>query len=263
MENLCDSYEKVRPELKAFDLVFFKGVGFSADLIRLGEWMTSTNKTCDPNTLEFSHVGIVLTSDLLQGIKNVQPNELYLWESTLNDRAGIGVPDINGKYLKGVQLRDLDSVIIEYNKYNVKKAVSKGNKPKDSYISIALLDENSRDCVNKNYATIKADFPEIFTRYQDIRYDAQPLSLLGSMFECFRWEKLNDEINETLGSKDWLFCSELVTVIFKEVGIFPNSCKPGFVVPTDLLGHDRDKIEDGGVPLVIKKPINLMCNTSI
>ena len=262
MENLCIPYETIRSSLKAFDLVFFKGVGFSADIIRLGERMTSTNKY-DPNTLEFSHVGIVITSDLLQGIKNVQSNELYLWESTLNDRSGIGVPDINGKYIKGVQLRNLDAVINEYNKYNVKKAIYKGEKVKDSYISIAHLNQCSRVCVDKNYDTIKANFPEIFTRYQGVKYDAQPLSLLGSMFECFRWEKINDEINETLGSKGWLFCSELVTVVFKEVGIFPNSCKPGFVVPTDLLGHDRDKIEDGGVPLVVNNPINLTCKMDI
>ena len=94
-QSLCVSYEKVKPELKAFDLIFFKGKGFTGDLIRFGQWITSVNKEYNVGTLEFSHVGLILTSDLLQGVKNVLPNELYIWESTLNDRSSIGVPDIN------------------------------------------------------------------------------------------------------------------------------------------------------------------------
>jgi len=263
MENLCVSYEKVRNDLKAFDLIFFRGEGFSADIIRFGEWATSENKNINLDTLEFSHVGLVLTSDLLHGIKNVVPSEFYIWESTLNDISGIGVTDINEKYFKGVQLRNLDEVVDKYNKYNVKNALSNGKKPKESYISIAQLDEKTREYVENNYLTIVAGFPEIFNRYQGVKYDFQPLNLLGAMFKCFRWEYINEEINETLGSKDWLFCSELVTIVFKEVGIFPNTCKSEFVVPTDFLEHDRDEIEEGGIPSVVKSVINLTCNSNV
>jgi len=256
-QSLCVSYEKVKPELKAFDLIFFKGKGFTGDLIRFGQWITSVNKEYNVGTLEFSHVGLILTSDLLQGVKNVLPNELYIWESTLNDRSSIGVPDINGNYFKGVQLRNLDTVVNNYNKNQIDKAVYKGKKPKDSCISIAQLNEKSRQCIDEKYDDLKISFPSIFKKFQGIHYDSQPLDLLGAMLKCFRWGEINDELNEVLGSKDWLFCSELVTVVFREVGIFPETCKPPFVVPTDLLGHDSDKIEEGGIPLVVRDPINL------
>jgi len=256
-QNLCVSYENVKPKLKAFDLIFFKGKGFTGDLIRFGQWITSVNKDYNIGTLEFSHVGLILTSDLLQGVKNVLPNELYIWESTLNDRSGIGVADINGNYFKGVQLRNLDAVVSNYNKNQVNKAVRKGKLLKDSCISIAQLNEKSRECIDKKYDDLKITFPRIFKKYQGVHYDSQPLDLLGAMLKCFRWGDITEELNEVLGSKDWLFCSELVTVVFKEVGIFPETCMPPFVVPTDLLGHDSDKIEDGGIPLVVNDPINL------
>lgn len=259
--NVCVPYGKIKQNLKSFDLVFFKGKGFIGDLIRFGEWLTSVNKDYNIGTLEFSHVGLILNSDLLQGVKNVSPGELYIWESSLNDRSGIGVPDINGQYFQGVQLRKLDDVIKGYNKHYVEKSRKDGKLPKkQSCISIAQLNEKLREYVDKKYDELKISFPDIFKRYQGIHYDSQPCDLLGAMLKCFRWGKVNDEINYLLGSKDWLFCSELVTVVFKDVGIFAETCKPAFVVPTDLLGHDADKIEEGGVPLVVKDPINLALN---
>jgi hypothetical protein len=248
-------YDEIKNEIKPFDLIFFQGKGFGADIIRYGEWLTSINRDTNVDSFNFSHVGIILTSDLLINIKGVIKGELYIWESTMKNRKSIAVPNVSGVYAAGVQLRNLKDVIFNYNTYYINKT---GKQDKcETCMSIAYLNSNYRNYVNDNYDNIKNNFiKNIYPKYQNIQYDSQPLNLLSSVLPILRIE-LNSYINKKLKSKDWLFCSELVASVYKDINIFPNTCIPDYVVPTDFLNHDSDKIESGGIPYVLDKIIPL------
>ena len=66
----------------------------------------------------FSHVGVIVSSFVLPHIKELQPGEWYVWESTSSLRLpGFEneVPDIFGKHKLGVQIRNLKQVLEVYN----------------------------------------------------------------------------------------------------------------------------------------------------
>ena len=92
------------------DLVLFAGSDFVSSSIK--------NLQKQKLTLgDFSHVGIIVTSFVLPHIKELNPNEYYVWEST----SSLRLPgfenepsDIFGKNKLGVQIRNLKEVLDVY-----------------------------------------------------------------------------------------------------------------------------------------------------
>lgn len=93
------------------DLVLFAG----KDLV------SSTIRNLQDKKLtigNFSHVGVIVSSFVLPHIKELQPGEWYVWESTSSLKLpGFEneVPDIFGKHKLGVQIRNLKQVLDVYN----------------------------------------------------------------------------------------------------------------------------------------------------
>lgn len=93
------------------DLVLFAGKDFVSSTIRKLQ-----NKKLQIG--DFSHVGVVVSSDILPHVKQLQPGEWYVWESTSSLRLpGFEneVPDVFGNHKLGVQIRNLKKVLDIYN----------------------------------------------------------------------------------------------------------------------------------------------------
>lgn len=227
-EGVC--YADIRNTLESFDLVFFKGGDFYSDIIRFAQGSRKSRfKNLKSNS--FSHVGIVIKPEVLPEL-GLDKNKIYIWESTLTHSVlGDGIPNIKGKFHLGVQLRDLDKVIPAYN-----------SSPK-SRIAFAPLDKHARSTLNSE------NFQSLFQRLDGIVYDSNITSLTGAQYKCCRpARKLTESIFNT---NNWLFCSELVATVYKNIGLFPSTLNVSNVIPTDFLGTDTDY----EVPVVIEEPI--------
>lgn len=236
-------YHEIRESLNSLDLVCFRGGDGVADLITYLEKIqgakTSRYKLWGKKKIKvpanaFSHLGIIVKSDILDDPR-LDPDTPYVFESTMSGSLTDGVYNIEGEAFLGVQLRNFDDVMRGYD-----SAI-------DSKIAIARLDRNLLDGFSNE--EIKTSFTEIFHRYNHIPYDFNPVSLLSSIFKLPRC--LRRAAETAASSRDWLFCSELVAVVYQDMGLIPDDVNPRDVVPMDFLGYDADT---NGVPCIVEPP---------
>jgi hypothetical protein len=238
------SYNEYKYFIKPLDLVMFKGGDFLSDFIRFLEKSRNKNISKKEYDLEcdaFSHVGIVVNDEILNDPR-LKPGKLYIWESTMSGKLSDGVYNIDGKSYLGVQLRDLDKVVKAYD------------LDQDTDIAFCSVKDSVLSQYKNEYeALLKQRFTTLFIKYNGVRYDANLYSLSSSIFPCLR--KTRDEIEDICNSEEWLFCSELVAIVYKELYLIPKNVDPKNVVPMDFVGYDVDSMENGGLPIVVKKPI--------
>lgn len=247
LENLEQkTFSEVENLLKPLDPLWFRGKDGVSSFIRLLEKVIVGNGT-------FSHCGVVVTRDLMPWLKVLKPGVKYVWESTMSiPLAGFtdGVIDVEtGKGKFGVQIRPLHEVIKEYT-----------DQEDEAYVAWAPLKDSPWTESRKKYIqkTIRKLHKQIGTK----TYELNLIELVASLFPCIRHfsktsEWIEDEIYDIL--RNWkvvdgpehdededidafYFCSELVALIYKRVGVLDESINPNTVVPMDLLGYDRDGI---------------------
>jgi hypothetical protein len=213
---------KINEVIQPLDMIFFHGGDLASKTIHLLQKITVGSGA-------YTHVGIVVNDELLLG-HGLEKNTWYIWESTFSSEyfgGDMGVLGTKGAYF-GTQLRKLHEVIPAY-------LSNHGTK-----IAWCELKNNPWKNEENRNAIIKT-FSELFNRYNHIRYDYNPVSLLGSMILPLR----------THNNK--LFCSELVALIYVHLGILPNTVDPSGVIPMDFFGIDADH----AVPCCVEKSIVL------
>lgn len=212
--------------LKSLDLVLFDGGDQVADLIKYVEKKTSRRTGWAG---KYSHCGIVVKSDILDH-PLVRPNKVYVFESTMSGKLTDGVLNVQGESFLGAQLRDLSEVVQAYD------------KPNSTKIAICHLKQDIRNSLPEP-SVLSHQFTQLFNRLNGTRYDALPWNLLAAAFKCLRGcrNALDKEVPQQL--QQWLFCSELVATVYKELGIFPEHIDPRDVMPTDFLPNtDKDNL---------------------
>lgn len=233
-------YSMYRENIKSFDIVLFRGGDYVSDFIRFLEsryspTQTSTQKyniTADA----FSHVGLLVRGDILEG-ENVSKNKIYVWESTMSGLLSEdGLKNVDGNSHFGIQLRDFDELVEKYD------------AGEDTRIAIAHLEGST--CFDEN--EIKTKFYELFKKYNNTLYDANPVSLVSSLCTCLR--PVREVSEEVLGTEDLMFCSEFVAYVLKELGFYDSDTNPKNVVPMDFIGFDADPDAKGGLPCIFSKP---------
>lgn len=235
------SYATFRPYLRPFDLVMFSGADFISNLIKYCEAKGLQNKIPTNYVAPgaFSHLGLIVTSDILSH-PSVLPGKIYIWESTMSGVYGEGVTNIDDKSFFGVQLRDFDLLFPVYD------------RPNDTRVAVAQLVHNPLDGRStEERLSIRSKFTELFISLNGIRYDYNPLTLFGSLFTRLRCAR--DTSYAVFGDR-WVFCSELVAIVYKRFGIFPLSVKPDNMVPMDFVGYEVDSHRNGGAPMVVSLP---------
>lgn len=228
--NLTTATDGTRP--KPLDLVLFRGGDLVSDAIRFlqGRCLRATSSMkLEEGVRSFSHVGIIVTREILDD-ERLERDKLYVFESTMSGPLTDGVLNVNGESFLGVQIRELDKVVNAYL------------KDEDARIAIAPLVQ-SVDCEK-----LKEVFTAFVKRYDGTPYDANFASLFGSILPGIR--PIRNVLERVFRTKKWLFCSELVALIYKRMGIFPRDCDPRDCVPMDFLGFDNDRL-----PVVVLDPI--------
>jgi hypothetical protein len=212
-------YSIVKPQLRPFDPIFFKGGELVSNSIRTLQQMG--NKI--PHSGDFTHVGIVVTSEILDDV-HVLPGKTYIWESILGGVLGHGITNIQGKTFIGVQLRDFDQLIINYD------------QPNSTRIACGHLLRNPLDY--EPHDQIKQRFTDFFRKYDGAIYDFNFYSLLSSLFRCLR--PCREPIEEICRTEKWIFCSELVALAYKHFGVYPSTINEKNVVPRDIAFPEAD-----------------------
>lgn len=223
-DKIVRTYEEIKETLKPFDLVFFKGADFISNSIRKLEKINDTRG-------EFSHVGMVINIDILPCIKNSRPGEWYIWESTMSDnpnrKLNDGVPDIEtGKGYFGTQIRSLDAIVAAYS-----------TNPKTEIAFASLLHNpitQKLDESNEIYAfriqQLKKHIRDTYEQFNHRIYDANLINLFSTIVPFCRCLR-NCRRNESF------FCSELVSIIYKKIEIFPWYLNEEDITPETLLSR--------------------------
>ena len=203
-------------KIQALDVVLFKGVEFVSKLImrlekrHLGEG-------------QWSHVGLIVNKTILDH-PNMKDDELYIWESTMSGCLSMDkIPNIDGKTFFGVQLRPYTEVI--------DAVVKAGGSYEVRHLKLDMERE-----------FYKQPFTTIFNSLNGTTYDGNLFSLLSALYPKLRF--LRKPIEYILGTEKWLFCSELVALVYKELGIISSNVNPKNVVPQDFV-NDCDEDENG------------------
>src|ERR1700678_2699757 len=96
-------YEEARSRIRPLAIVFFSGNEAVSALIRMGEALEETLRQKSAARI-FSHVGVIVTTDVMPGIRNAQPGKLYIMESTASGKFISEATDVeSGKGVFGVQ----------------------------------------------------------------------------------------------------------------------------------------------------------------
>lgn len=229
-------YNEIFANAKPFDLVFFTSDEYTSLLIKTGQEIF-LNKKKYLNT-EYSHVAMIVTKDILN-IPELDEKKLYIIESTIPSSKTNECPDIYHIYKNGVQIRDLYKVCQFYSTYPNAK------------IALSCLKNNPCNVQDKSYLCEK--FTTFYDKVKDNKY-ADYYSLISSLIPFFRF--LREPIQKLINSENRFFCSELVTLIYKEFNIYSNIVNEKNVVPMDLLGCDTDDVDNGGITCVVSTPPN-------
>jgi hypothetical protein len=244
-------FSDILPTLRPFDIVLFSGIDVFSDLIKHVELeglervkdLDAVKAGLSPQTEQFSHVGMIVTSDILDD-PLVKPGKFYIWESTMSGKLGYGINDIEGHGFLGVQLRNFEQVFLEYD------------IPNDTSVAIARFLNNpfsSSEADESRCEKIKTDFTKLFHRLNGVSYDYNILDLAACAWKSLR--PLRNFLNaEFTGADDWLFCSELIAVTWQALGFLPPTVDPKNVLPMDLIGYDTDLVKKGGLTLCVELP---------
>lgn len=220
-------YSEYKDNIKPLDIIFFKGDEFVSNSIRFFQKRRATENTTnyniDPDA--FSHVGLVVTHEILNDHRLV-PYKLYIWESTMSGSMSDGVNNIDGQSFFGTQLRDLDEVIKAYDK-SKKARIAVGSLKNEIFTAFDLMN-------------LKLQFTALFEKYNNVQYDANLVSVASTIYRFCRCCRGCTE--ETLNTEEWLFCSEMVALIYVKLGILPKGLNSKNVAPMDFLGFDIDKM---------------------
>lgn len=231
--------EQLLRDAQPLDVIFYHGRGIFSTVIRLMETLVTDDS-------RFSHVGVVVTRELLPNVSELEDGVKYILESNivipyLTD----GQPDIrSGKAKIGVQIRSLEDVARGFT------TSREGN-----YIALSKLggspwnDEPSRDLLIDKSSSF-------FDEFGNKRYEANIFSLLSGICKCFGRVNgvvedrivdglkilevigVTEEVNLKTLSDSTVFCSELIVRLFQHLSIIPPSVDAQTVTPMGLLNPE-------------------------
>lgn len=241
------NYQDIRHLLSPLDLIFFRGNTILSDCIEgmqkeaLGDG-------------DFSHVGIVITKWALPSLRISHPfvnkhpdNTLFLWESCL----ATNNPDISpdhtldvesNKSVLGVQIRLLDEVIPLDLQSNTVVAWSKLiNNPLERYEK--ELDVHYQERI----LPITKILDKLHKIYYHRMYQINFCRMIWTLYpKCLCLK------GSCCIGKKWIFCSELVTIVYRGIGIYSDLVDPEEVAPVMLIK-----------PELCKEPLPMVLNPCI
>ncbi len=231
-------YDAYRKSILPLDLVFFQGTDFTSSIIQFAENVALEKANYNITTDTFTHLGIVVTTDILDDDR-LEPGKLYLLESTVSGIGDDTTLNIDGIYSSGVQIRDLDILVNDYD------------RPNDAAVAICHMSKGIFDHeldMNERFRDI---FTDVYKKYSNVEYNDSHIALASSAWSCLR--PLRRQSRVTAPRK--LFCSEFIASLLIDVGLLPDSVIPANVVPMDFFGFDCEGNLSQRVPVIVERPV--------
>jgi hypothetical protein len=224
-------YAEIKHKFKPLDLLLFRGTDPVSIAIMKMQSMMGLND-------EFSHAGVVVTRELLPHLKQLIPGRKYVWESTCSwVFASDGTPCIvTGENKLGVQIRDLETVLCGYLAQEEARVV--------------WCPLHSNPFKNDKAKTIKS-IEKMYLQFGAKKYE-NPLGLCAAVIPILRKPRyvfnevelqqndkvLTNLVNENFDGKR-LFCSELVTLIYQNLGLIDSHYNPSNILPSHFINMFR------------------------
>jgi hypothetical protein len=216
-------YSSVKDSIRPLDLILFRGNDFVSKSIQ-----KLSARELGPDARKYSHCGIIVTREILD-IPELEFNKLYIFESTVSGKLGGNVRNIQGRAFLGCQIRDFDAVINSYD------------TPADTQVRWCKLKNNPfDDAISKDnmeyIKLIKSNLKFCYDMYNGAPYTVNLFQLFAAMIPKLR------SCRPRVFMHTFLFCSELVAIIYKVIGVFNG--EPANVVPADFAVADEDRQMD-------------------
>jgi hypothetical protein len=261
------TYSELSRRFSPCDLLLFRG----------GDWISKTImkiETIENGKGEFSHVGVIVNSEVLPNIPQLEKGKWYILESTCTvPYFTDGVPDIRTGMIRfGVQIRDLEKVVIDYEGIRQKMKAGAIGGDESRIVAWARLKRNPWRDPGLRELTIKR-MTKLVEKVGYRPYEYRLINLLAAAFPWLRRERLwfDEFVSDgyhalsTLGiAKDktpkeveesTLFCSQLVCMVYKTIGRVDKSIDPADIDPMDYLVPRDPKF-----PLLVDEPIEIVPN---
>jgi len=224
-----ERWSEIRRGVRTYDLFLFRGGDFVSDAISRIEQRVDGVGT-------YTHAGMALRArDMPEGhrlrVAATADQSVFVLESTASGGLADNVTAVDDhRGHLGVQVRDMDQLVPAYDA---------GHK---THLAWLPLREGLRP------QTTPEQLAAVVDRYRGIAYDAQFVELLAAAFPVARKVRDNRTLRKARSilccccccccrgkPESWLFCSELVAQVYKDVGVFPDTVVPADVLPTDFL----------------------------
>jgi hypothetical protein len=221
-------YSEIANLVQTFDLILFRGGDFVSGVIAEVEEAYVGVK-------DFTHVGIAIRArdfDASSELWRPGDDTLYIFESTASGKMVDGVPAItDGRGHLGAQVRDMARVA---KHYDIKSVTRMAWMP---------LQDSFRDKISPHV------IDDIVNSYMYTAYNASCIGLTAAasplvrnIRDCWLFRKIRSAFCKycCCGARPntWLFCSEMVAQIYKDIGVFPDSVVPADVMPVDFLPEE-------------------------
>lgn len=276
------NFNDVKDNIRPLDIILFKGVDVISDTIRILEKYETENG-------DFSHIGMVITSELLPLIPQLKHNILYVLESTSSYGIPVIIGDtppdvVSGHGRFGVQIRELQKVIDTYITKDNNAKVAWGKLIDNPWEKMTLMKDGHEKEIQK--IMLVNSMNVMYQKYGRKIYELNIFDMFGALFPCFRKNRdiideflIEDEtiyntfINEIYPAHDYIhyffksdvktptvnkrvskdkelvdfrqtfvFCSELVTIVYQDLNILSKDIDPSDVVPIDFIKSNRTEI---------------------
>jgi len=229
LEKPGAEWSEIRSQLKTLDMILFRGWDWvSRGMIRV------ERRALGPEAAHYTHVGIVVRgSDFPKTSRFYSDTKLYVFECT--DPKEDGVTNFDGKNFTGVQLRDLDAIVPHYD------------CSEDSELAWMCMHDDVRPEIDPE------ELERVVERYLDREFDWNPLDLFGAVYRGVRpWR----DLLEGRHSSEKLFCSQLVALVLRDLGVLASDIEPLDVLPCDFLSSDQAQTtdRDGRIPVLFEDP---------
>lgn len=214
-----EPYYNIRPYLKTFDMIFFRGAEGVSNLI--SKMQKKLNGKSMP---DYTHVGLIIRGENFPLESSFyDPTKIYIFESTQSGSLGDGTPNIYYESKLGVQLRDFDKVVETYDSH-----------PKSKLAWAPLLDVY-RPVFNHHNSELLL---RVIRKYDGIKYDVSLIDLFSAVYKPLR--PLRSVVRKIRKyANDWQFCSELCCNIYKEFGIIGENVNAENVLPCDFMENSE------------------------
>ncbi len=233
-DNMSEDIKKFMNNLVPLDLILIQGTAAFSKLIEKGSKIIRGSG-------QFTHCGLVINKKICPNIKSkyaIKEEELLFMEVTvsiINE-----VPNIEtGGVSLGAQVRILSDVLEELLEQGAGIAVA--HLKENPYTQAAARNDNFK--IEQICHIISMNYEKYVTGNNSI-YDLNLFSLLGTIFPSVRGlrDKIDDITSFIQDKYPWLFCSELICIIYRDLGLLDKNIDVQAYLPVDFVHPGEENV---------------------